>query len=85
MSLIYPFKPNGFSNSYQLDQSIFIIRVVGWYFSFFKIFIELSISKQCNPDQTLHSSASGLGLHCLPMSHKEDARLIWINTLYHLL
>ena len=23
------------------------------------------------------SVASDLGLHCLPMSHKKDARLIW--------
>ena len=30
----------------------------------------------------LHSVASDLGLHCLPMSHKNDARLIWVNTLY---
>ena len=22
---------------------------------------------------------SGLGLHCLPMSHKKDARLIWVK------
>ena len=24
-----------------------------------------------------HSVASDLGLHCLPMSHKKDARIIW--------
>ena len=30
--------------------------------------------------QTLHSAASDQGLHCLPMSHKKDARLIWVNT-----
>ena len=29
-----PFKPNGISHSYQLDQSISVFRVVGWYFSF---------------------------------------------------
>ena len=35
-------------------------------------------------------AASDLGLHCLPMSHKKDARLIYINlnscllTLYRL-
>ena len=32
-----------------------------------------------DPDQTPRSAASGLGLHCLPMSHKKDARLIWVN------
>ena len=25
--------------------------------------------------------ASDLDLHCLPMSHKKDARLIWVNSL----
>ena len=27
------------------------------------------------------SAASGLGLHCLDMSHKKDARLIWVKSL----
>ena len=27
-----PFKPNGISHSYQLNQSLFILRVFGWYF-----------------------------------------------------
>ena len=27
-----------------------------------------------DPDQTLHSVASDLDLHCLHMSHKKDAR-----------
>ena len=26
-----------------------------------------------------HSVASDLGLHCLPLSHKKDARLIWVK------
>ena len=26
-----------------------------------------------------HFTASHLGLFCLPMSHKKDARLIWVN------
>ena len=29
------------------------------------------------PDQTPHIAVSDLSLHCLPMSHKRDARLIW--------
>ena len=32
-----------------------------------------------DPDQTLHSAASDLDLHCLPMSHKKDARNIWVK------
>ena len=27
-----------------------------------------------------HSAASDLGLHCLPMSHKKEARLIWVKS-----
>ena len=27
----------------------------------------------------LRSAASDLGLHCLPMSHKKDVRLIWVK------
>ena len=30
-------------------------------------------------DQTPHSAASDQVLHCLPMSYKKDARLIWVN------
>ena len=32
-----------------------------------------------DPDQTLHSAASDLGLHCLLMSHLWDARHKWGN------
>ena len=42
--------PNGISLPYQLDQSIFILRVVGWYISFlFKFLIEQSVSKEWWP------------------------------------
>ena len=27
------------------------------------------------------SAASDLGLHCFPMSHKKDARLLWVNVV----
>ena len=30
-------------------------------------------------EQTPHFAASDLVLHCLPMSHKKDAMLIWVN------
>ena len=30
---LYPFKPNGISHCYQLDLSIFVLRVLGLYFS----------------------------------------------------
>ena len=28
--------------------------------------------------------ASGLGLHCLPMSHKKDARIKWVKPFPYL-
>ena len=31
---VYPFMSNVFSHSYQLDESIFNVRVVGWHFTF---------------------------------------------------
>ena len=36
-------------------------------------------SNSGEPDQTLRFVASDLVLHCLPMSYKKDARLIWVN------
>ena len=36
-------------------------------------------------DQMLHSVASDLGLHCLPVSHRKDARHIWVNNAIILL
>ena len=38
-----------------------------------------------DPDQTQHSVASDLGLHCLPMSHKKYARHIWVKNAIILL
>ena len=32
-------------------------------------------------DQTRHSVASYLGFQCLLMSHKNDARIQWVNTI----
>ena len=36
-------------------------------------------------DGTPRFAASHLGLFCLPMSHKKDASLIWVNTFYSVL
>ena len=38
-----------------------------------------------DPDQTAHSVGSDLGLHYLPMSHKQDARHIWVKNAIILL
>ena len=34
-----------------------------------------------DPDQTLHSAFSKLGMHCLSISHKKQARHIGVNNL----
>ena len=34
------------------------------------------------PDQTPHSAASDVVLHCLRMSHKKDARLRWVQASF---
>ena len=48
-----------------MDESAFIFRGFG--------------TNRIAPDGTPHFAASYLGLFCLPMSHKKDARLIWVN------
>ena len=51
----------------------------------FLIFILISIDYLCpnsgDPDQMPRYAASDLGLQCVPMSHKKDARLIWVISL----
>ena len=36
-------------------------------------------AKNGDPDQRLHSAASDLGLHCLPITFLRDSRLQWIS------
>ena len=47
------------------------------FFIFIQILNETSVCGE--PDQRPHLAAADLVLHCLPMSHKKDARLIWVN------
>ena len=56
--------------------------LLGGIFSIFiQILLEQSVSTNSgDPDQTPRYVASGLGLHCLPTSHKKDDRLIRVNT-----
>ena len=76
--------PNGISHRYQLEQSIFVLRDVGWYFSLvFKFKWNFVQANSRDTDQTQRFAASGLGLHCLPMSHKKDARLRLKRNVYH--
>ena len=42
---------------------------------------ESTFCKQTVETLIRHFAGSGLGLDCLPMSHKKDARLIWVKYL----
>ena len=74
---IYPYLPSGLFHLYQLDESISIFRGVWCTFLIFNRFLkDIPVSKQC----TL-SAASDLGLHCLHMSKKWYASLIWVKLI----
>ena len=47
------------------------------FYIFFKF--QYNILYNGIPDQMLHDAVSDPGLRCLPMSHKKDARLIWVK------
>ena len=61
------FKPIRIAGFYQLDQSILVLRVVEFFFIFITVLIEHSVSNSADSDQTPHSAASELDLHCLSM------------------
>ena len=67
--LLNTFKPNGIFHSYQLDQSISILRDVWWYFP-----IEHSVSKQWRPwiDAALCGVWSGPALFAYVQQKKHD-------------
>ena len=81
--IIYLLVTNGLSHTYHLDESTFISRGVRRNLSFlFHFFDEFHVSKQNGPRwDAPDSAASHLGLFCLPMSNKKDARLIWVNNI----
>ena len=67
---------NGFSNRYQLDGSTFIFRgVTSDFYCLSHFSMKFLGANRIAPDGTPRSAASHLGLRCLPMSHKKDARL----------
>ena len=57
--------------------SIPILGLLGGIFilHFYSNFL---LANSGEPDQTTRFAASDLVLHCLPMSHKIDAKLIWV-------
>ena len=69
-----------FAHPYQLDQSISNFRVVLWiFFIFIQIIKDTFVTKQWRPDKMRHFAVPDLVLHCLLMSYKKDARLIWVK------
>ena len=68
---------NGLSHPYHLDESSFIFRGIGKFFSFlFHFSVKNMLANRIAPDGVLRFAASHLGLFCLPMMfHKNGARL----------
>ena len=58
------------------------VEGVSAFFLLLPCFIEIHEfnSNSVDPDQMLHSAASDLGLHCLPMFDLQDIRLKWIKS-----
>ena len=58
-----------------------MLGVSGVFFSFLFYFeYKFLKANSVDPDQTPHSAASELGLHCLPRSRLWEARHIWDKT-----
>ena len=59
------------SSTWPLWTSPFPVTGVSGQFLLLPFFIRMPVinANSVNPDQMLHSAASDLGLHCLPMSH----------------
>ena len=71
--------PSGLSYLNSLDKLISSLKGV-WLVLIITMFFGMSIvnANNVDPDQTLRSAASDLGLHCLPLSHLRDARHKWV-------
>ena len=73
---------NGLSHPYHLDDIIFICRGNWSNFSFlFYVLMKIVYANRIAPGGTPLFAASHLGLFCLCMSHKKDARLMCVNTV----
>ena len=77
-----PLVTNGLSHPYQLDESTFVFRGIRSDFSFlYHSPLKYVKANRIAPEGTPHFATSHLGLFCLPVSHKKDARLIWVNII----
>ena len=65
VSVFKPFKPNGISHFYQMDQTISVLRIIGCVFVLFKF--NRKFCKQTLETLNACSSASDLVLHYLPI------------------
>ena len=75
-ALLNPYLTNGFSHFHHLGVSTFIFRGIRSDFQFLNNFLmKILLANRIAPDGTPRFAASHLGLFCLPMSHKRDARL----------
>ena len=72
---IKPYMTNGFSHHYQLGESTFIGVLGVSLISLSHLSMKFPYANRIAPDGTPRSAASHLGLFCLPMSHKTNARL----------
>ena len=71
-SNINPYLTNVFSHLYQFFRCV---RNDFSFLSHFSMKFLQAIANRIAPDGTPRSAASHLGLFCLPMSHKRDARV----------
>ena len=77
---INPYVTNGFSYPYHLDEYSFICRGIRSRFLFsFYFSMKFKVANRIVLDGTPRFAASHLVIFCLPMSHKKDARLIWVK------
>ena len=53
----------------------------GAFFILISFSMKIMLANRIAPDGTPRFAASHLRLVCLPMSHKKDARLIWVKKL----
>ena len=72
--------PSGLFHPDQLDESISKLGVSGeLFFHFTSNRNSCLIANSVDPDQTPHSSAYNLGLHCLPRSQNWHPGHEWVN------
>ena len=73
--------PNGFSHHHQLDESVSNLRLLGSMFQFHSNFGNTFCKQTVETLIRRCFAASDLGLHCLLISHKKNARLMLVKAL----